>query len=56
MRIEECEYAVHFSNCRVSWENHVKTNTKTILKVTNLAKNDEQFYSKNAQLKILNLG
>ena len=32
----------------------LKLTTKTFLKVTNLTKNDETFYSKNAQLKILN--
>ena len=34
---------------------NIKTNIKVILKVANLTKNDEPFYSKNAQLKILNL-
>lgn len=33
-------------------KNHVKTSTKPFKKVTNLTKNDESFYLKNAQLKI----
>ena len=40
---------------KFSEKNHANTKTKTLKKVTNLTKNDEPLYSKNAQLNILNL-
>ena len=49
-------FHIVFSDCsRLTRQRNVKTNNKAFKKVTDLTKNDEPFYSKNAQLKILNL-
>ena len=48
---EKSQVDKHEVVSKILGENHVKSNTKTFQKVTNLKKNDDPFYSKNAQLE-----